>query len=168
MNGALLRDAFGHHAWATLQILDACAALDEFQLASEVPGTYGSVLETLRHLVGADRSYLFVLTGGHVTEIDESDMDLPALRAAAEACGPGWAWLLEQDLDSETEIVRHRDDGTDSSAPLGIRLAQALHHGTDHRSQICTALSVLGIEPPDIDAWAFAWKDGRLRETPSA
>ena len=48
--------------------------------------------------------------------------------------------------------------------PAGIRLAQAVHHGTDHRSQICTGLTTLGIEPPEIDVWAFAWSQGRLVE----
>jgi uncharacterized damage-inducible protein DinB len=62
-------------------------------------------------------------------------------------------------------VVRHRDDGSASGAPLGIRLAQVVHHGTDHRSQVCTALSLLGIEPPAIDVWDYAWQDGRLTET---
>ncbi len=48
----------------------------------------------------------------------------------------------------------------------GIRLAQALHHGTDHRSQICTALTSLGVDPPSIDVWDFAALDGRLLEVP--
>ena len=30
---------------------------------------------------------------------------------------------------------------------------------------MCTALTTLGIEPPEIDVWAYAWKDGRLAET---
>jgi uncharacterized damage-inducible protein DinB len=47
---------------------------------------------------------------------------------------------------------------------MGVRLAQALHHGTDHRSQICTALTTIGIEPPEIDVWAFAAAEGRLSE----
>ncbi len=64
-------------------------------------------------------------------------------------------------------VTRHRDDGTDSLAPLGIRLAQVLHHGTDHRSQICTALTTLGIEPPAIDVWDFADEGGRLSVVPS-
>ncbi|MCY7419541.1 MAG: hypothetical protein LH650_13840, partial [Chloroflexi bacterium] len=49
MNGALLRDAFGHHVWATLTLLDACARLTPEQLATTVPGTYGRILATLRH-----------------------------------------------------------------------------------------------------------------------
>jgi uncharacterized damage-inducible protein DinB len=60
-----------------------------------------------------------------------------------------------------------RDDGSESYAPLSVRLAQALHHGSDHRSQICTTLTTLGIEPPDIDVWAMAEQQGRLRVVPA-
>jgi uncharacterized damage-inducible protein DinB len=49
---------------------------------------------------------------------------------------------------------------------MSIRLAQALHHGTDHRSQICTALTTLGVEPPFIDVWDFGGVDGRVVELP--
>ena len=62
--------------------------------------------------------------------------------------------------------MRHRDDGSESHAPMGVRLAQAVHHGTDHRSQVCTVLTTLGVEPPPIDAWDFAEQDGRLVEVP--
>jgi hypothetical protein len=34
-------------------------------------------------------------------------------------------------------------------------LLQAIHHGNDHRTHICTVLSVLGLEPPDIDGWSY-------------
>ena len=166
MNGSLLSDAFGHHVWATLQIIDACTGLTEDQLATTVPGTYGTIIDTVRHTVGADVSYLALLSGGAVHDIDEESLDLPALRAAMEATGPVWSNLLAQDLDPAAMIVRHRDDGSESGAPLGIRLAQVIHHGTDHRSQVCTALTSLGIEPPEIDVWAYAWKDNRLTETP--
>ncbi len=166
MSRSLLADAFAHHVWATLRLIDTCLALSPQQLGSSAPGTYGSTLETMRHLVGADSSYLFALTGGRVAVIDEDRMDLPELRAAMEANGPAWASLLGQDLDPDVVVVRHRDDGSESHAPLGIRLAQALHHGTDHRSQVCTVLTTLGIEPPAIDVWDFAEQDGRLVEVP--
>lgn len=168
MTTSLLADAFGHHVWATTTLIDACLPLTAEQLATTVPGTYGSILDTMRHTVGADCGYLFALTGGRVAEIDEDSMDLAQLRAAMVANGAAWTAFLAQDLDPEAIVTRHRDDGSQSHAPLGVRLAQALHHGTDHRSQICTALTNLGIEPPEIDAWAFAWKDGRLSETQPA
>jgi uncharacterized damage-inducible protein DinB len=78
-----------------------------------------------------------------------------------------WTELLAQNPDMSRMIVRHRDDGSESHAPLSIRLAQALHHGTDHRSQVCTALTTLGIEPPAIDVWDFAALDGRMFTKPT-
>jgi uncharacterized damage-inducible protein DinB len=165
MNGSLLQDAFGHHVWATVTLIDACAALTAEQLDTAVSGTYGSILDTMRHTVGADRSYLWVLTGGALPEVDEATMGLPALRDVMAANGPAWAVYLAGDLDPDGFVVRRRDDGTESGAPLTIRLAQVIHHGTDHRSQVCTALTSLGVEPPAIDAWDFAWKDDRLTET---
>jgi uncharacterized damage-inducible protein DinB len=168
MSRSLLADAFGHHVWATLELIDAGLALDPEQLETSVPGTYGSILETMRHLVGADAAYLFALTDGRVSAIDEEQMHLAELRTVMERNGVAWSALLAQDLDPDAVIVRHRDDGSETHAPIGIRLAQALHHGTDHRSQVCTALTMLGVDPPPIDAWDFAHQDGRLVEVPPA
>jgi uncharacterized damage-inducible protein DinB len=167
MSRPILADAFGHHVWATLTLIDTCRQLTDEQLASPVPGTFGSIIETLRHLVGADRSYLELLSGGEVADIDEEVMDLFALRTVMEEDGPAWDRVLAGDLDPDRVLVRHRDDGTESHAPLGIRLAQVIHHGTDHRSQVCTALTNLGITPPEIDAWDFAHGQGRLVEVPA-
>lgn len=168
MNGSLLQDAFAHHAWATRRLLDACASLTADQLETTVPGTYGSIIDTLRHTVGGDRTYLWVLTAGALPEFDEEEADVPALRALVVDNERAWSELLAGDLDPDRVVVRRREDGSASAAPLSIRLAQALHHGTDHRSQVCTALTSLGIEPPDIDAWAFADQGGRLVVTPAA
>jgi uncharacterized damage-inducible protein DinB len=165
MSRPILADAFGHHTWASLRLIDACLPLTPDQLATIVPGTYGSIIETVRHLVGADRSYLALLSGRRVAEIEEDQMGLAELRAAMEASGPVWQEVVAGHLDPDVTVVRHRDDGSESHAPLGIRLAQVVHHGTDHRSQVCTALTALGIEPPAIDAWDYAEAAGRLFET---
>ena len=163
-----LDGAFAHHVWATLRLLDACLPLSPEQLSGPVPGTYGSILDTMRHLVGSDASYLFGMTRGGVPLIDEDAMDLPQLRAEMESHGPAWSSLLASNPDPEEMIVRHHDDGSETLAPFGIRLAQALHHGTDHRSQVCTALTNLGIEPPWIDVWAYGEHVGSVTETPAA
>jgi len=157
----LLSDAFGHHVWATIRVLDACAGLDNAQLSSVMPGTYGSIIDTLRHLVGGDIFYLDVLRGGEPERFDEPGSDIPTLRAVMEAHDPEWQRLVTGDLDPTTVVIEHEDAG-ETHAPLGIRLAQALHHGTDHRSQVCTALTTLGIVPPAIEVWDFARQDGRM------
>lgn len=159
---ALLADAFSHHVWATIRVLDACAALDEAQLATVVPGTYGSIIATLRHLVGGDVFYLDILRGGEPEPFDEPAADIPALRAVMEAHDPVWQRLVTGELDPSIDIVEHEANGWETHAPLGIRLFQALYHGTDHRSQVCTALTTLGIEPPPIEVWDIAREDGRM------
>jgi uncharacterized damage-inducible protein DinB len=161
MPSPLLADAFGHHVWATIRVLDACAAFDDAQLATTVPGTYGSIIDTLRHLVGGDVFYLDVLRG-ELEPFEEEGSDIPTLRAVMEGHDAAWQRLVAGDLDPTTVVVEYEDSGYETHAPLGIRLAQALYHGTDHRSQVCTALTTLGIEPPAIEAWDFAARDGRF------
>jgi uncharacterized damage-inducible protein DinB len=164
MSQSLLDDAFAHHVWATLQLLDACASLRMEQLETTAPGTYGSILDTARHIVGSDAWYLSTTTGGRYAAIDADHMVLPELRAEMERHGPAWSELLETQPDPDTIVVRRRDDGSEFHARLGIRLAQVLHHGTDHRSQICTILTTLGVEPPEIDLWSFGHETGRVLE----
>ena len=165
MNGALFEDAFAHHVWATTRLIDACLALDTKQLATAVPGTYGSILETMRHLVEGDSDYLSIMTGDRSHLIETEHMDLPELRVVMENDGDLWSRLLAHDLDPNAMVKEiDADDGYERDATTGIRLAQALHHGTDHRSQICTALTALGMEPPGIDAWTYGLQAGRVVE----
>jgi len=165
---SLLADAFEHHNWATLRLLDTCADLDPVQLDTTVPGTFGSIIDTMRHLVGADSGYLFVVTMESFPILEEEGLGLAELRSATERHGLEWTALLQSDVDPERVMVRHRDDGSEGHATLGVRLAQVIHHGTDHRSQICTALTSLGIEPPEIDVWEWALQVGRFRDVPAA
>jgi uncharacterized damage-inducible protein DinB len=159
-----LQAAFDHHVWATLRILEVCEGLTDDQLATTVPGTYGSILDTLRHTVGADAGYLWFLSGGDRPPIDEDAMSLADLRREMEVDAAAWLALIARAFDPDEMLVRRRDDGSETHAPRGIRLAQAVHHGTDHRSQICTALTTLGIEPPEIDVWDFGVATGRVLE----
>jgi uncharacterized damage-inducible protein DinB len=164
----LLADAFGHHVWATIRLLDACAALDDAQLATAVPGTYGSIVDTLRHIVDGDVFYLRVLRSGDPEPFDADASDIPTLRAVMDAHGPIWQRLVDGAPDPSIDVVEYEDGGYETHAPLGIRLAQALYHGTDHRSQVCTALTALGIEPPSIEPWDYARLDGRFFTIESA
>lgn len=165
MARAVLQDAFDHHVWATLRLLDACSSLTPEQLETVVPGTYGSIIQTARHLVASDSWYLHRLTGR--AHIDEEDgLDVPQLRDAMEGNGVAWSELLKTELDPDTAVVVKIDDGSEFRAALGIRLAQVVHHGTDHRSQICTGLTTLGVEPPPIDVWDYGEQAGRTEEIP--
>ena len=164
MTGSLLADAFAHHVWASVRLLDACLELTPEQLGAPVPGTYGSIRDTARHLVGSDAFYLFRITGDGRYRIDEESMDLRQLRNQIEGHDTAWNQILARGLDPDKVLIGRNDDGTETHAAAGVRIAQVLHHGTDHRSQICTTLTTLGIGPPDIDLWAYGEHTGRVVE----
>lgn len=158
----LLDDAMAHHIWATERLIDVCAELTPDQVGAPVPGTYGSILGTLRHLVSSDGWYLTFFRDWTNLIDEDGDATLSELRSAIAANGAAWMELLAADPDPERDVLEH-GDGWVFHAPLGFRLAQVVHHGTDHRSQICTGLTSLGIEPPEIDLWVYGEATARTR-----
>lgn len=168
MSRSLLHDAFAHHVWATLRLIDACIALSPAQVGVAVPATDRSIIDTMRHIVASDSFELFVASGERHPYVRAEQKGLDELRAAMESVGVGWARLLDEGVDADAMSREvDPDDGFRRDAPMGIRLAQALHHGNDHRSQICLALTTLGVRPPAVDAFTFGLEDGRLVEVPA-
>lgn len=159
----VLREAFRHNAWATKFLLDFCRDLSEEQLSSATTGTYGNILETFNHMIAADAAYLRRLSGGEGPawiDGDETD-DFDVLTQWAGETASRWEEYLSQPIDAEK--VYQVDDGA-YEVRAGVIVAQALHHGNHHREQICAILTSLGLEPPDVQAWEYAWKTGRIWE----
>jgi uncharacterized damage-inducible protein DinB len=164
MDGSLLNAAFAHNTWATLRVIDVCADLSVEALQTNVPGTRGPMIETLRHIVAGEAFDLEIVTDIPADEALER-MTAGELRTPTEALGAAWVRFLGQALDPD-EMVDEVDDsdGFERTAPLAFRLAGTLNHGSDHRSQICTALTTLGIEPPKIDVMSYGLDVDRVTE----
>ena len=151
-----LPDFFKHNLWANLLLFDACEQLTDEQLDARAEGVYGSVRETLMHLVSSEEGYAwrFNFTGAEpISPMEESDPfpGFAELRRRIERSGKELIAMAEQaDLDQ----VLHLDGGT-YDAEVIIVMIQAINHGVDHRSQIATLLSQQGIEPPCLDAWCY-------------
>src|SRR3954470_11757397 len=111
MGETLLDAAFAQHVWATTRLIDVCLALAPEQLAAEVPGAYGSILATMRHLVGGDCYYLSHFRGDPARLIDEDAMDLRQLRSVIEANGKTWSRLLSDDPQPAADVRDVDDDG---------------------------------------------------------
>ena len=166
MTNSVLGDAFAHHLWATERLIEACAVLTPAQLKTPVPGTYGSIIDTLRHLVGADGWYLTFFSKSGARLDENRDGSFVEMRSVMATNGPLWTELISGALDPDEDVVERGDEGWEFHAPMGIRLAQVIHHGTDHRSQVCTALTSLGLTPPLIDVWDFGEATSRTRSVP--
>lgn len=158
-----LHDPVRHNAWATAQILEFCQGLDEQTLNASVPGTYGTIMATLRHIIYCEIDFLERLLGREPTnpwQLGETT-GLDVLIEHTALLATDWEVFLASDVDSERQLPP--DEGT-TPIPAGIVMAVVLYHGSEHRGQICTILGALGHEPPDLTPWAYAFASGRMRE----
>src|SRR5215212_2524725 len=104
MTKSILDDAFGHHLWGNEQVLEACAGLSAAQLMAPVPGTYGPVIATLRHLVQADSFYLWVNRGSEGELMPaQNELSVGELREANGRHGGGYRELLAGPLEADAE-----------------------------------------------------------------
>ena len=167
MTPSLLKDAFAHHVWATGRLIDACSDLTRAQVVTPAPGTYGPIVETLGHLVSSDAWYLSFFVDDPVRISEDASTTLSDMKAAMSSNAARWMKLLASELDPDRDVMERGDEGWEFHAPVGLRLAQVIHHGTDHRSQVCTALTSLGVTPPLIDLWDYGEATGRTWDVPA-
>jgi uncharacterized damage-inducible protein DinB len=159
---AVLRDPIRHNVWATQSLIGFCRAqrLTAGQLEATGVGTFGTIPATLEHIVRCDGSYVRRLAESPLDFVDSQEPpDFDALERWNAEAGALWEHLLAKPIDVERVIVI--DDGTRETR-VGIFLAQAINHANHHREQVCAILTGLGIQPPDIQAWEYAWTSGRI------
>jgi uncharacterized damage-inducible protein DinB len=158
VNEAVLRST-RHEVWADLALLEFCAALSSEQLKWTVPGTYGAIHNTLQHVVRAQRGYLWRLTGerGPIDIPPETErlLTVGELIDKERRVGERIEALLATPFDPERIV-----ETSDGTATVGIILAQFIHHGSDHRAHVGTILGAHGVEPPDLDVWAYGREIG--------
>jgi len=152
-----LRLMFDHHIWATLALIDALEDLPTERLDAEIPGTYGSMVATLTHLVEADSRYLTRLYTTSPPHPEDRPPRPPAdVRTEIQGNAARWTQALDQ-LDAGTldATIEARDDYPRTTQAEGLLMLQTIHHGNDHRTQICSTLGALGLEVPELDGWEF-------------
>lgn len=155
--GGVLRSMFEHHLWATEVLIDHLDRLPAEQLDASVPGTYGSMIDTLTHMIDADTRYLLRLRDPTPPlAVDRVGIPLVQLRSEMSGHRGQWDEALD-DLEAGRlhAAIRGREDYPDTDPAESMLLIQAIHHGNDHRTQICSTLGALELPLPEIDGWDF-------------
>ena len=154
--GAILERMFVHNLWANLRLIDACAGLSQGSLDATVPGTYGTIRDTLAHLVGAEERYLSAFVGEQPTSPlqREEVVGLPELRELARRSGEGFVTAAARFHDDEV-VHGVRRNGQPFALPASTLFLQAINHATEHRAQVSTILTQVGVEPPVMDGWTY-------------
>jgi uncharacterized damage-inducible protein DinB len=150
-----LDEAFQHHTWATEKLIRHLRRLPAEALNATTDGVYGSVAATLSHMLAADSRYLTWLEGtppGLRRPGGDPVRTLDALADAVRDQAVRWRVILPHLAEIDLTAPA-RADRPEMPHATNLAVVQALHHGNDHRTQICTVLTVNGYESPDLDAW---------------
>jgi uncharacterized damage-inducible protein DinB len=152
----LLLELFYYDVWATQQLVSFCQQQSPAVLEEIVVGTDRSILRTLTHLIGSEQAYLAQLAGeAFLPPVRQGQiLSLAEIQERCERCMRKWEEVVNR-ID-EIDITLPGDESW-PEIPHGqnVIVLQALQHGIDHRTQICTTISLLGLEPPRMDGWSF-------------
>ena len=144
---------FEHNIWANQKIIEACNTLTDEQLDAEPHSvTKGDIRETLSHLVTSQRGYLALLTQP-VEERPTTRLEFAELQESARLSGEGLLALAKGEQKPFETRLKTRDGFY--TEPWVVML-QIINHATEHREQIKSMLSALGVTPPDVDGWDYA------------
>ena len=156
-----------------MELLAFCGRLSDEILAVQVPGTYGGVHATLQHIVNGDRLFISDLTGespiggDYVRRGPTGPVLIEDLIRVERELGPLAERVLADGRDDRfielgAAAGRPEDRAEGKAATAAIVLADLVHHAEHHRSQVATALSAQGIEPPALDMWAYGRTIGEV------
>jgi uncharacterized damage-inducible protein DinB len=150
-----LTTLFSHNLWANLRLLERCAELTGEQLEATMPGAYGSIGDIWQHIVTSEQSYFSRISTGQRLHrpADAPALTMAEMKDSLRKTGSGlveWASKVQAD-----DTVQIDWDGTLRDVPKTIILTQVINHATEHREQIKAILTQMGIEPPDLQGWAY-------------
>ncbi|MDH5422606.1 MAG: DinB family protein [Acidimicrobiia bacterium] len=146
-----------HNTMMNDRLIEVCRRLTDEQLESTVEGTYGTIGATLVHVADAQRSYAARFFGGERPQ-HLAETPFPGFAALTAAFDDGNRLLVQAAAEADTDgyvIIDDDDPDTTWRMHRSLLLLQAINHGTEHRSQIATILTQLGITAPEMDGWTF-------------
>jgi len=165
----LLVEFLRHNTMMNTLLLETCRGLTPEQLEATVAGTYGSLGATLVHMANGQESYT-----ARLLDIERPERlpeePFPGFDALAERFAHGDAQLEEAAArgGEDREVVVTGDEpGEAWTMPVSLFLLQAVNHGTEHRAQVATILTQLGIQPPEMDGWRYFEDSGHMVVVPS-
>lgn len=152
-----------HMAWANQEIIKHLQTLPEEALKSFATNPEWDVSEILHHIVDSADHYAYRISGKPALTqpgdpcIDEIEKisDLPRLLKQAAIVD---AALLDCVKLEDIQLEFQNNEGKQVKRWRSTILSQAIHHATEHRAQLASALEAKGFKPVNLDAldlWSY-------------
>jgi len=153
-----MRRLFDYNYWANQKLFAALSSLTAEQFTQTVAGSYGSVRNTLVHVLSAEWGWLD-RCGGPPRGAKLEAHDFPTLASLTDL----WSRvevqmreylgrLSDEDLAGEVEFTL---GGRTQRMTRGDLLQHAAIHAAHHRGQIALLIRTLGFEPGNFDFVIF-------------
>jgi len=152
---ATLRSLLAYTIWADRQLLEALAEVPAEELTRDTGGSFGSLLGTMAHILGAEQVWMARLVGAPLDRLpgEKDYANLPSLAAGFTDFWPQlevfMASLSEAQLATRFSWVNFQ--GESHHAPYHQILLHFANHSTYHRGQVALQMRQLGHQPPGTD-----------------
>lgn len=163
-----LERLYDYGYWANRKLFPVVSQLTQEQFTQTVAGSYGSVRNTLVHILSAEWGWLDRCGGAARGPALEAD-DYPTLESlivcwsTVEALVREFlSTMMDDDLDRVVEFTNPR--GERRSGVLGALMQHAAAHGVHHRGQVALLLRSLGRAPGNVDMLFY---DAEKRNVPA-
>ena len=150
-----LERLFGYHYWANKKLLGVVSQLTPEQYTQSVAGSYGSIRNTLVHILSAEWGWLDRCGGPARGERLNAD-NYPTLESVVRTWTEVEGYMRDflsglKDEDLTRDIEFAIGGGQKQSALLGDLMQHAALHAVHHRGQVALLLRALGHVPGNFD-----------------
>lgn len=159
LDPATMQQLYDYNAWANHRMLDACAPLTKEQLLQQAGGSFGSLRNTLAHIMDVEWLYLERWNNRAPAKLPKGEdyPDLAAIRAhwnGVEANLMAYVrGLTSADLARVNEFRNTK--GILYRHPLWETMQHLVNHSTYHRGQVTVLLRTLEASAQGTDMITF-------------
>lgn len=154
-----LEALFEYGYWANRKLLEVLSQLTTEQFTKPVAGSYGSVRNTMVHMLSAEWGWLDRCGGTpRGPALDASNY--PTVASVFDRWNEVEGYVKEflstlrdEDLDRTVEFAL--GSGPKQAMPLGALMHHAANHGVHHRGQVALLLRSLGFPPGNFDILVY-------------
>jgi len=159
MNAKNFSILYDYNRWANSRALDAVSKLNAEQFTKDLSNSFGSVRNTLAHIMGVEWVWLRRWKGTSPKSFND-----PAEFPNVEALRTKWAEIEAEQMEFihnltdeslATMITYVNFKGETWTYSLWQMLQHLVNHSTYHRGQVTTMLRQLGAEPAATDFLLF-------------
>ncbi len=150
------RTLAAYNRWANARLYDACAGLGDAARKRDRQAFFGSIHNTLNHILVGDRAWLDRVEGVDAGPVALDRVlfdDFEALRGGRTA-GDDRLDRVLADMDEERiagDLAYRNVAGEPFRTPMRLVWTHLFNHQTHHRGQVHGMLSHAGVPPPELD-----------------